>query len=324
MMGRYIEQLQNCPAGNIVGLVGVDQYLLKCGTITTHPDAHNFVTMKYSVSPVVRVAVDVTNASDLPKLMEGLKRLQKSDPLVQCTTAPTGEHIIAGAGELHLEICLKDLREDFMKGAQIKIGNPIVSFCETIRENTEMQCLSKSPNKHNRIYMTAQPLSEAFVKGVDSGEINPDEDSKILSRKLADSYGWDITDARKLWTFGLLDGKANVLVDTTKAVQYLHEIKDSCVGAFLQASTCGVYCEEAMRGITEMQCLSKSPNKHNRIYMTAQPLSEAFVRGVDSGEINPDQDTKILSRKLADNFGWDITDARKLWTFGLLDGKANV
>jgi elongation factor 2 len=70
-------------------------------------EAHNIVTMKYSVSPVVRVSVDVTNAGDLPKLMEGLKRLAKSDPLVQCFTAATGEHIVAGAGELHLEICIK-------------------------------------------------------------------------------------------------------------------------------------------------------------------------------------------------------------------------
>ena len=68
--------------------------------------------MKFSVSPVVRVAVDPINAADLPKLVEGLKRLAKSDPMVQCTTEESGEHIVAGAGELHLEICLKDLEED--------------------------------------------------------------------------------------------------------------------------------------------------------------------------------------------------------------------
>ena len=74
--------------------------------------------MKYSVSPVVRVAVEVKNAQDLPKLVEGLKRLSKSDPLVVCTSDEnSGEHIVAGAGELHLEICLKDLQEDFMAGA---------------------------------------------------------------------------------------------------------------------------------------------------------------------------------------------------------------
>jgi elongation factor 2 len=128
MMGRYVEQLPSCPAGNLIGLVGIDSYLLKAGTICSHEEAHPFNTMKYSVSPVVRVAVEVVNAADLPKLMEGLKRLSKSDPLVLCITAPTGEHIVAGAGELHLEICMKDLKEDFMKGAPIKVSEPVVSF----------------------------------------------------------------------------------------------------------------------------------------------------------------------------------------------------
>ena len=68
--------------------------------------------MKFSVSPVVRVAVEAKNPSELPKLVEGLKRLAKSDPMVQCTIEESGEHIVAGAGELHLEICLKDLEED--------------------------------------------------------------------------------------------------------------------------------------------------------------------------------------------------------------------
>merc|ERR1719337_221338 len=119
MMGRYIEQLTDCPAGNMCGLVGVDQYILKSGTIAEDPEFHPYVTMKFSVSAVVRVAVSPKNAQDLPKLVEGLKRLSKADPLVKCSTSKTGEHIIAGAGELHLEICLKDLKEDYLKGAGI-------------------------------------------------------------------------------------------------------------------------------------------------------------------------------------------------------------
>jgi elongation factor 2 len=250
MMGRYVEQMADCPCGNIVGLVGIDAYLLKAGTITTFEQAHNFVTMKYSVSPVVRVAVDVMNASDLPKLMEGLKRLSKSDPLVLCFTGPTGEHIVAGAGELHLEICLKDLKEDFMKGAAIKISEPVVSFCETNDAETDMDIISKSPNKHNRIYMRCLPLSQKFVDGVDDGTINQDEEMKKRARLLADEYDWDVGDARKIWTFGCPpDGKANVLVDCTKAVQYLNEIKDSMVGAFIQATAAGILCEEAIRGV---------------------------------------------------------------------------
>jgi elongation factor 2 len=112
MMGRYIEPIEDCPAGNIVGLVGIDQFLLKSGTLTTSETAHNMRVMRFSVSPVVQVAVEVKNAADLPKLVEGLKRLSKSDPCVQAWISETGEHIVAGAGELHLEICLKvrDLR----------------------------------------------------------------------------------------------------------------------------------------------------------------------------------------------------------------------
>ena len=107
MMGKSVDPLEDCPAGNIVGLVGIDQFLLKSGTLTTSETAHNMKVMKFSVSPVVQVAVEVKNASDLPKLVEGLKRLTKSDPCVQAWIAETGEHIVAGAGELHLEICLK-------------------------------------------------------------------------------------------------------------------------------------------------------------------------------------------------------------------------
>jgi len=250
MMGRMVEQLVDCPCGNIVGLVGVDTYILKAGTIASHAEAHPFVTMKYSVSPVVRVAVECANASDLPKLMEGLKRLAKSDPLVLCFTAPTGEHVIAGAGELHLEICLKDLKEDFMKGAPIKISEPVVSFCETVTEETDMDIISKSPNKHNRIYLRAEPISEELVKAIDDKEVTPEQENKTRGRYMADTFGWDVGDARKIWTFGCPpDSIANLLVDTTKAVQYLSEIKDSCVGAFIQASACGIICEEAMRGI---------------------------------------------------------------------------
>jgi translation elongation factor EF-G len=92
--------------------VGLDQFIIKTATLTNEgkDDAHPLKAMKFSVSPVVRVAVEPKLASDLPKLVEGLKRLARSDPMVQCVIEETGEHIIAGAGELHLEICLNDLQ----------------------------------------------------------------------------------------------------------------------------------------------------------------------------------------------------------------------
>ena len=112
MMGHYMKPIKDVPCGNIVGLVGVDQFLVKTGTITTFKHAHNVQVMKFSVSPVVRIAVEAKNPASLPKLVEGLKRLTKSDPMVQCIIEESREHIIVRAGELHLEICLKDLEED--------------------------------------------------------------------------------------------------------------------------------------------------------------------------------------------------------------------
>lgn len=108
-MGRKQEAVEDVPCGNTVALVGLDAFIQKNATITdqANTDAFPIKAMKFSVSPVVRVAVSPKVATDLPKLVEGLKRLSKSDPMVQCSTEETGEHIIAGAGELHLEICLQ-------------------------------------------------------------------------------------------------------------------------------------------------------------------------------------------------------------------------
>eukprot|EP01068_Selenidium_serpulae_P015908 Selendium_serpulae@DN6252_c1_g1_i26.p1 len=115
MMGRNVEQIPDVPCGNTVGLVGVDQYLLKSGTLTTAEDAHCIADMKYSVSPVVRVAIKPKDPKDLAKLVEGMRKLSKSDPLVVCTHEESGEHVIAGCGELHVEICLKDLKDELVK-----------------------------------------------------------------------------------------------------------------------------------------------------------------------------------------------------------------
>lgn len=166
MMGRYVEPIEDVPCGNICGLVGADQYLIKGGTISTYADAHNMKVMKFSVSPVVRVAVECKSPSDLPKLVEGLKRLAKSDPMVQCTIEESGEHIIAGAGELHLEICLKDLEEDHACIPLIK-SDPVVSYRETVSEPSSQMCLSKSPNKHNRLFMKAQPMPDGLPEDID-------------------------------------------------------------------------------------------------------------------------------------------------------------
>jgi len=248
MMGRSVEPIEDCPCGNTIGLVGVDQFLVKSGTITTSETAHNIRVMKFSVSPVVRVAVEPKNPADLPKLVEGLKRLSKSDPCVQCYIEESGEHIVAGAGELHLEICLKDLAEEFA-GIEIRTTDPVVSYRETVIAESDITCLSKSPNKHNRLFMKAEPLGDELTAEIDAGTIGPRDDPKVRGRTMADKYGWDVTEARKVWCFGPDTTGPNLVVDVTKGVQYLNEIKDSCVAAFQWATKEGVLCEENMRGI---------------------------------------------------------------------------
>merc|ERR1712025_72612 len=248
MMGRYIEAIEDVPCGNICGLVGVDQFLVKTGTITTAKEAHNLKVMKFSVSPVVRVAVEPKNAADLPKLVEGLKRLAKSDPMVQCMIEESGEHIIAGAGELHLEICLKDLEEDHAQ-IPLKKSDPVVSYRETVSEESNQMCLSKSPNKHNRLYMRACPLPDGLADDIENNKVTPRDDPKTRKAYLCEHHEFDATDAMKIWTFGPESTGGNLLIDVTKGVQYLNEIKDSVVAGFQWATKEGVLCDENMRAV---------------------------------------------------------------------------
>jgi len=248
MMGGKVEAVPDVPCGNTVALVGIDQFLMKQGTLSDHEDAHCIKVMKYSVSPVVRVAVEVKNASDLPKLVEGLRKLSKSDPLVVCTTEESGEHVIAGCGELHVEICLKDLEEEYAK-CPIKKGDPVVSYKETVTEESSQVCLSKSPNKHNRIFCTAAPLSSELSDDIEADKIGSKQDLKDRARLLQDNYEWDPNDAKKIWCFGPDTSGPNLLVDVTKQVQYLQEIKDSAEAAFQWATKEGAMTDENMRGI---------------------------------------------------------------------------
>merc|ERR1711968_61499 len=250
-MGRRIESVDSVPVGNTVGLVGIDQFLVKTGTLVDSDATEAFPlrSMKFSVSPVVRCAVEPKNPSDLPKLVEGLKRLSKSDPMVQCTIEESGEHIIAGAGELHMEICLKDLQEDFMGGAPLRISEPVVSFRETVQSNASKQCMSKSPNKHNRLYFTSGPIPEELSAEIDEGKVTPRDEPKKRARHLADNHDFDVEEARKIWGFGPDVTGPNLLMDVSKGVQYLNEIKDSVLGGFNWVTKEGVLCEENLRGI---------------------------------------------------------------------------
>lgn len=244
MMGRYVEAIRDVPCGNLVGLVGIDSYLVKSGTITTDEAAHPIATMKFSVSPVVRVAVQPVKPADMTKLVQGIGRLVKSDPCVLHVQEESGEHIICCVGELHLEISMNDLRE--LSGVPIRQSEPVVSYRETVTAESSSKPLAKSPNKHNRIWAYAEPITKELIADIEDNAIPTDV--KLRSRYMCDTHGWDLALGRKIWSFGPGRNGGNMMVDVTKSVQYLHEVKDHIVNGFAWVARSGVLCEEEMLG----------------------------------------------------------------------------
>jgi elongation factor 2 len=125
----------------------------------------------------------------------------------------------------------------------------VVSYKETVNAKSSEVCLSKSANKHNRLYCTAEPVAEEMTKDIEAGNLGPKDEPKLRTRKLVDKYGWDSADAKKLWAFGPDCNGPNILVDVSKGTQYLNEIRDSFENAFQWVTKEAVLTEEAMRGI---------------------------------------------------------------------------
>ncbi|CAG5123635.1 unnamed protein product [Candidula unifasciata] len=244
MMGGSVQGVDDAPCGNIVGLVGVDKFLQKSGTISTFEHAHNLKVLKFSVSPVVRVAVEPVNPQDLAKLVEGLRRLNKVEPLVQ-VTSEAGQHVVAGAGELHLEIILQDLEETYA-GVPIKKSDPVVKYCETVTRESSRVCLAKSVNKLNKLYMMASPLPEGLSEEIERGDLS--SDIKERARYLADNYSFDVNEARKIWCFGPNNSGPNIFIDSTHGVDTTR-VRDAICAGFQWVSNEGVLCDETMRGV---------------------------------------------------------------------------
>jgi len=246
MIGDQGLSFDEVPCGNIIALSGIDKYLLKSGTISNYDLAYNIKCMKFSVSAIVRCAVEPADPSDLNKFIEGLKRLGKSDQLIQLEV-DNGQHIIAGAGELHLEVCLKDL-EKYAK-VPIKKSEPIVKYKETVSTKSDQDCLAKTPNKLNRIYMTAEPLSERFCTDIDEGRISLNQDAKQRARYLVTEHDFDVNESKKIWCFGPNQFDSNILVDTTKGIASSNDVTDTIVAGFQWGSSEGVVCQENLRGV---------------------------------------------------------------------------
>jgi len=147
-----------------------------------------------------------------------------------------------------VEICLKDLRDEYAQ-CDFIVSDPVVSYRETVAETSNQTCLAKSPNKHNRIYLVAEPISQEICKEIEDGKLGPKADPKERNRILKDKYDWDDNTTRKIWCYGPETDGANLVIDQTQAVQYLNEIKEHVNSAFQWTTKEGPLCEENMRGI---------------------------------------------------------------------------
>jgi len=143
---------------------------------------------------------------------------------------------------------LNDLQKEYAN-CEIKQSEPIVTYKETVSALSDQVCMSKSANKHNRLYVTAQPLEEGIPDLIEKGDMGPKDDPKVRAKRLMDEFNWDKNDTQKIWTFGPDNVGPNMLVDMTKGVQFMNEIKDSCESAFQWATREGCMTDENMRGI---------------------------------------------------------------------------
>lgn len=245
--GNKMFPIESASAGQIVALVGIDQWLLKSGTLLDPktPDFLPIQTMKFNVNPVVTVSVAPAQASEMAKFVEGIKRLSKSDPSVKCyTTKDTKEQIVAGVGELHLEICLKDL-QNFIPGTKIITSQQIVPLKETVTTMSPIG-LAKSSNKLNRLWFTVEPLNPQLVQDIEEKNVLVHQ---LTGKTLVDKYQWTSThDTKKIWSWAE-ENDTNVLVDMSKGVQYLNEIKESIISAFTELCFRGPLAHEPLRGV---------------------------------------------------------------------------
>lgn len=243
LMADKMKALECAEAGMVVGVYGLEKHLAKSGTIVSLPTSHKMKVMRFSVSPVVRIAVEAEkskNPTDNSKLTEAMKTLAKSDPTVLCyVDEQTGQKIVAGAGELHLEVRLKTLSK--LAGINVVAASPVVQHCETICAESAV-CLAKSSNKHNRLFVKASPLADEVVDALEKGEISGSTESRLRAETLV-RLGFSRDHAKRVMA---IEGTC-MLVDLTQGID-LTPIKDMVALAFKEICMRGPLCQETLRG----------------------------------------------------------------------------
>jgi len=247
-MASFREVVDRIDAGNIAALLGLD--LARAGETLVdfeHRDGMvPFERIKYVSEPVVTIALEPRHPRDLPRLVDVMHRLAIEDPnLVTTIDKETGEYLLSGMGELHLEIAVKFLKDYAGGDLEIITSKPIVVYRESIA-GQGISSMGKSPNKHNRLWIQVEPLEDKVIDIIEKGDISEEMNRKQMAAILHKEVGWPAEEARNVWT---LEEHKNMLIDVTKGIQYLREARDMIISGFRWGCENGPLAEEPMRGV---------------------------------------------------------------------------
>ena len=236
-MGAERINVDELSAGNIAAISGLKSTFAG-DTLSSEP-MEPFESIKHFSEPVVTKAIEPKNPADLPKLIEVMRSMAKADPTLQVTIdEETGEYLISGMGELHLEIVEYRIKNE--RGVDIKSSNPIVVYRETVtKKSSEMH--GRSPNKHNDFFLVVEPLEDAVYQALYRGDFSEGrrKDSKDIWQDLA-KLGMDKEEAKRIRD--IFHG--NVFIDATKGIQHLDEVIELILDAFEQVMKRGPLCQE--------------------------------------------------------------------------------
>ena len=216
---RYNISTDGVPAGGLVLLTGVDNSIVKSATIVASKfedgeDAYIFKPLTHFTESVLKVAVEPINPSELPKMLDGLRKVQKSYPLIDTKVEESGEHIVLGTGELYMDCVLHDLRRLYAD-MDIKVSDPVTRFCETVVETSATKCYAITPNKKNKITMVAEQLEKGISTDIETGVVRIRDPIRKTAKYFEDNHGWDKLAARSIWAFGPDETGPNILQDDT-------------------------------------------------------------------------------------------------------------
>ncbi|KAK2358016.1 hypothetical protein P8452_77213 [Trifolium repens] len=247
--------ISEAPPGSWVLIEGVDASIMKTATLCnmdSGEDVYIFRPLLFNTLSVVKTATEPLNPSELPKMVEGLRKISKSYPLAVTKVEESGEHTILGTGELYLDSIMKDLRELYSE-VEVKVADPVVSFCETVVESSSMKCFAETPNKKNKITMIAEPLERGLAEDIENGVVSTDWNRKKLGEFFQTKYDWDLLAARSIWAFGPDKQGPNILLDDTLPTEVdkslLNAVKDSIVQGFQWGAREGPLCDEPIRNV---------------------------------------------------------------------------